>query len=484
MNKKSPPNPYKVLVSKRFLLTTLFGCSLVAFATGRAAIWFLSTQNNNARTSATNSAGAVNLPHPVLQPGKTAPQSKYFSKTFDTSLATSSNSRWIVIDQEDTCNDTEESEESSSSPSQQQDQQQCVTTDTEASTTATETNKTDYNNADDDDDEVHLPKGQHLILDIKNVDPDFLSSEERLATTMMEVVNKCGLTLLSYHCHGLYPSSGVSCVGVLLESHVSFHTYPNSGVVLFDLFTCGPESLLPIVSTVIQRFSVAGPPSIMPEPPQPVWAYKFRGFGADNKETIGQLTDLFTFPIGFMADYKQEITSTKTSKHRVDIYDVIRPHFQDLAAYQTSFIRDTFEYRHRKTFEPDRILFLDGELVSRRSGEASFHEALIHPAMFVHSNPRRVLIIGGGYGAHVREILKHPIDKVVVVQKDAQFVEIAKEYLPEYTTCFDDAHNETTCFDDDRVEMIYQEFDDYLNNYKEEASSLKSEFDVIILDDM
>ena len=111
--------------------------------------------------------------------------------------------------------------------------------------------------------------------------------------------------------------------------------------------------------------------------------------------------------------------------------------------------------------------------------------------MFTHFNPRRVLIIGGGYGAHVREVLKHPIDKVVVIQKDPDFVEIAKKHLPEYCDCpnrirrqIDNNSNKTTCFDDARVEMIYEEFDDYLNKYKQEPSSLKSEFDVIILDDM
>ena len=62
--------------------------------------------------------------------------------------------------------------------------------------------------------------GQHLLADIKHVDPDFLNSEERLAAAMIEMVNKSKLTLLSYHCHLLVPV-GVSCAGVLLESHVS-----------------------------------------------------------------------------------------------------------------------------------------------------------------------------------------------------------------------------------------------------------------------
>ncbi|OEU21352.1 S-adenosylmethionine decarboxylase, partial [Fragilariopsis cylindrus CCMP1102] len=80
--------------------------------------------------------------------------------------------------------------------------------------------------------------GQHLLIDIENVDSAFLNSEERLANAMLDLINECGLTLLSYHCHKMVPM-GVSCAGVLLESHVSFHTWPTEGVITIDLFTCG-----------------------------------------------------------------------------------------------------------------------------------------------------------------------------------------------------------------------------------------------------
>jgi len=75
-----------------------------------------------------------------------------------------------------------------------------------------------------DDEEVHLPSGQHLLIDIKNVNSNFLNSEQLLAEAMVQLVNESKLTLLSYHCHSLIPM-GVSCVGVLLESHVSYSLY-------------------------------------------------------------------------------------------------------------------------------------------------------------------------------------------------------------------------------------------------------------------
>jgi S-adenosylmethionine decarboxylase proenzyme len=105
------------------------------------------------------------------------------------------------------------------------------------------------------DDDVHLPAGQHLLVDIKNVDSFFLNSEVRLAQAMIDVVNESQLTLLSYHCHRLSPM-GVSCVGVLLESHISFHTWPLDGVISLDLFTCGSGLLVPVIPLIKKLFAL------------------------------------------------------------------------------------------------------------------------------------------------------------------------------------------------------------------------------------
>jgi len=65
----------------------------------------------------------------------------------------------------------------------------------------------------------HSPSGQHLLVDMIGIEAAFLDSEERLADAMVRTVHEAGLTMLSYHCHKLDPA-GISCVGVLLESHI------------------------------------------------------------------------------------------------------------------------------------------------------------------------------------------------------------------------------------------------------------------------
>ncbi|EEC45064.1 predicted protein, partial [Phaeodactylum tricornutum CCAP 1055/1] len=70
---------------------------------------------------------------------------------------------------------------------------------------------------------------------------------------------------------------------------------------------------------------------------------------------------------------------------------------------------------------------LDNVVQSRRFGDAAYHEALVHPSLFLHPNPKRVAILGGGEGATLREILKHDtIEEVVMVEIDSGIVAVCK----------------------------------------------------------
>lgn len=280
---------YSIRVSLRFLVLSFLASCLAAFATGHTArIFLIQPQQESlklykeqlamlgiAESATTESADNVMLPDPVLQAGKTPPITTYTSKNFNTAKTTTSHSRFM--------------EASEVADDQIVEEEQC-----RSSTNATIVTS-------EEDEEEHLPAGQHLLIDIEHVDSAFLNSEERLATAMLDLVNVCGLTLLSYHCHGLQPS-GVSCAGVLLESHVSFHTWPAEGVITLDLFTCGPNSLLPIVPLAERLFAVQSVEKI--EEPKVIWAHKYRGFG---REFDHEITDMFHFPVGNMNDFKQQV---------------------------------------------------------------------------------------------------------------------------------------------------------------------------------
>ncbi|MCH7552735.1 MAG: spermidine synthase [Chloroflexi bacterium] len=96
-----------------------------------------------------------------------------------------------------------------------------------------------------------------------------------------------------------------------------------------------------------------------------------------------------------------------------------------------------------------RTLVLDGKTQSAESDECIYHEALVHPAMLAHPEPRSVFIAGGGEGATLREALAHrTVERAVMADLDAELVEICKEHLPSWHRgAFDDPRTELICVD-------------------------------------
>ncbi len=99
--------------------------------------------------------------------------------------------------------------------------------------------------------------------------------------------------------------------------------------------------------------------------------------------------------------------------------------FQKTTPYQTIEILETPFY--------GRMLVLDGDVQSSEKDEYIYHEALVHPAMILHPNPSRVLVMGGGEGATLREVLRHrTVLKAEMFDLDLEVIEACKTYLPEW----------------------------------------------------
>ena len=171
--------------------------------------------------------------------------------------------------------------------------------------------------------DAHSPSGQHLLVDIEGIEAAFLDSEERLSDAMVQTVQEAGLTMLSYHCHKLDPA-GISCVGVLMESHISFHTWPEEGVITLDLFTCGPNPLLPVVSVIVRLFGIPRPGE--DDKLNAKWSHELRGFRtvAERKANyLDEMSDLAMWVLSPSELYsKKQIYSNLTKFQRVDIWDI------------------------------------------------------------------------------------------------------------------------------------------------------------------
>ena len=90
-----------------------------------------------------------------------------------------------------------------------------------------------------------------------------------------------------------------------------------------------------------------------------------------------------------------------------------------------------------------RMLLLDGVIQTTIRDEPAYHEMIAHVPLFAHPGPKRVLIIGGGDGGTLREVLRHPeVEEAHLVEIDAQVIEASRRYLPELAVGFDDARVE------------------------------------------
>lgn len=113
-----------------------------------------------------------------------------------------------------------------------------------------------------------------------------------------------------------------------------------------------------------------------------------------------------------------------------------------------------------------KVLLLDGLVMTTERDEFFYHEMISHIPMNSHPNPERVLVIGGGDGGTVREVLKHDtVKEVVLCEIDGMVIDACKKYLPSIAGMLDD----------ERVNIQVRDGIDYISQ-QEDA------FDIILID--
>jgi spermidine synthase len=128
--------------------------------------------------------------------------------------------------------------------------------------------------------------------------------------------------------------------------------------------------------------------------------------------------------------------------------------------FQHAEIMDTHAY--------GKVLVLDGRIQSSQAEDFIYHEALVHPGMLASERPPESgLVIGGGEGATLREILRYPsVRRAVMVDIDGEVVDLCKKYLPEM---------HQGAFEDTRSELRHEDARAYLEKSREH-------FDFITID--
>jgi spermidine synthase len=129
----------------------------------------------------------------------------------------------------------------------------------------------------------------------------------------------------------------------------------------------------------------------------------------------------------------------------------------------TSSFQDVLVFRS-STY--GNVLVLDGVIQVTERDEFSYQEMLTHLPMHAHPCPKKVLVIGGGDGGVLREVLKHPtVELAVLVEIDSEVIRVSKQYLPSLAAGYDDP----------RVELHVMDGARYMDEHH-------GEYDVIITD--
>jgi spermidine synthase len=126
-------------------------------------------------------------------------------------------------------------------------------------------------------------------------------------------------------------------------------------------------------------------------------------------------------------------------------------------------------YQHLEVYESPvfgRMLVLDCAVKTTEREEFIYHEMLTHPALCTHPKPRQVLIIGGGDGGALEEALKHPVERVTLVEIDEAVVRTSRQYLGSIAGA---------AFDDPRASLVIGDGVAYVNETTER-------FDVVLVD--
>lgn len=292
------------------------------------------------------------------------------------------------------------------------------------------------------------PLGVHYLLELRGCNPTVINDLPEVRRILIEAAKQAKATFIDARFHQFSPQ-GVSGVVVVGESHLSIHTWPEYGYVSADIYTCGQTDPLRAafyIADALQARSVfcmivgRGEHPMMneseSEPPSPFVPARW----GLQPATDWLFVDYVNPSAAILLRVKSVLYSSRSAYQQIDVLET--------EAFGRCFI-------------------LDGRIQSAEADEFIYHEALVHPAMVIHPDPRQVLILGGGEGATLREVLRHrTVERVVAVEIDPLVIDISRRYLPEWSD---------GAFDDPRAEVRIEDAARYLQETPDR-------FDIIISD--
>ncbi len=294
--------------------------------------------------------------------------------------------------------------------------------------------------------------GRHILVEFFGCSSEILNDVMVIETSMVNAAKEAQATVINSTFHHFSPY-GVSGVVVIQESHLAIHTWPEYQYAAVDIFTCGTEVNPWIAFDFLKK------------------AFK-ADYGSAMEINRGATDLLKRVNIDFLKDEREQTETELNPEYKRDVWFTDKDENVALSLRHTGNLlyHAKSEYQQVRVFESyayGKVLSIDDMVMVTEKDEFVYHEMLTHPAMFLHGDVKKVLVIGGGDGGTIREVFRHKsVDQVVMVEIDENVVEASKLHFPT-----------VACeFDNPKLELHIADGIEYLKNCAAE------QFDLIIID--
>ena len=226
--------------------------------------------------------------------------------------------------------------------------------------------------------------GEHITLDIigttKEYEPKFFEK------IVYKIAKKAKVTVLNISKYKFEPQ-GFTLVALLAESHISFHTFPEKGIISFDFFTCG--KINPNVSIDILKKEIKHKRIVKKE---------------FNRDTVEYYDDIYSSP-GLKKFYiVNNVLENFTSK--------MGQHIEILELEQFG-----------------KSLFIDNELQVAEKDEHLYSSTFVNSGLKLNSDKNKSAIIGGGDGGVARECIHQGFNYIDWYELDQEVVTACEKHL-------------------------------------------------------
>jgi spermidine synthase len=295
--------------------------------------------------------------------------------------------------------------------------------------------------------------GRHILVEFYDCSPELMNDVVHIENSMVAAAETAGATVINSTFHHFSPY-GVSGVVVIQESHLAIHTWPEYGYAAVDLFTCG-DSVDPWVSyKYLKDAFEAGHGSSMELRRGQLSLLKRNEFNLES------LRDAAPKSIEADGSITRDVWFTERDENiALSLKHSGKQLYKKDSDYQRVEVYETLAYGN--------MLTLDGMVMCTQKDEYVYHEMITHIPMFSNRSAKRALVIGGGDGGTVRELLRHEqLEEVTLVEIDELVIEACKLHLPETAVAFDNP----------RLNLLVEDGIKYIKECKD------AHYDLIIVD--